>query len=655
MPKNTGNDDDDERKRFMNKRVKRYINKAKSVACIGDLIRIVEDSTSKIVRNCQRRRNSYRLSVYFQFVGFICCGYSIFSGTLWGYVWTRMSNFRSECIVPQSMYDLKKQADMQEYVKENKRGFLCANELWAVEAMACPLLDIEVLQGTMLTSCIVNAIQGFFCLCLCGGFRFFSNLPAHALGRPSKKMLCCGGWCKHGPWIVRLIHLIQLIVWFVFISDLQAQYKCKGDTSYSYDCVNSQSDCAYIQLLNCRYFWGSDDQYCEGRNVDMLLECFNPEMRAPFTGAADVRMMTDSPCLRCALLKTDSQSKDTDDFGLQDELGHELQNWCMEADPTSCFKLKKIHLLPLYCHCPKDMAARVTDRERYKYGLNQENCVGFDDERRLAEGDSRTNMAPPEEFEEAERIFRARNRTFKSATQEDVEFDKARKDSSPGLKVEGISSISKKVKSAITSIHQVDEVASATLADGPASATLALSPQPRSLQQQYQPGYGGQQQPGQAGQQPGGQYMNPYENEPEPPKGQTSDQVIRSAVSYFTWLSEREATWGEGDAFGISTLWDADEICMGTGDDDTDLCQQECTWAPITDPGFYFPKENCQQAGSFLYRYCLMYCYSFGCGWLVMTLVGVLVRITAKPETWFFNPRDANECFIWQWLRVLGP
>merc|ERR1719428_1795253 len=132
----------------------------------------------------------------------------------------------------------------------------------------------------MMAACVMNATEAGLCFLLAYGFRYFSNLPASSLSSTgaTRKMMWCGGFCKHGPWIVRLIHFVQFIVLLVFMVDLQGQFKCRGDTTYSFDCANSQSDCAYTQLLNCRYYWGSAD--CQPavteENDTPLLNCFNP-------------------------------------------------------------------------------------------------------------------------------------------------------------------------------------------------------------------------------------------------------------------------------------------------------------------------------------------------------------------------------------------
>lgn len=374
----------------------------------------------------------------------------------------------------------------------------------------------------------------------------------------------CGGFCKHGPWIVRAIHFVQCLVLLIFMVDLQASYKCRGDTTYSYDCANSQPDCGFTQLLNCRYYWGSTD--CEEirepiPETNELLSCFNPEFRGTFTGTVDIRLISDSTCMRCNILHLDKETKEMDDFDLADHDMEDLSEWCFDADPTTCFKLKNVHLLALFCACPRDMGARITNEQREKYGLVAESCAAFDAERRLTD-----------------------------ATQF-VSLPKAHVDE-------------KKLVAPAPDVHDPLPAPPRSLASGPKS----------------------------------------------------KNETVNDLVSYMEWLIEKVPLEND-DAFGISTMWDVDDICtVGSGNSqNTNLCQQECDWGPRGEPAFFFPKANCDQAGSWLFRHCNMYCYSACCGWLIMTLVGMIFKMTARPETWFFNPHEANELFFWQWLRVLGP
>lgn len=505
-------------------------------------------------------------------------------------MWTRLNGVREDCEldsiagIAETNYILKKQSDMNAWIELRRRAFLCGNEEWAVEAMACELEDIKQLQNTMLCSCIMNAIQALICLLLSIGFVYFSNVPASHLSSSStaRRLVWCGGFCKHGPWIVRLLHFIQLIVWMIFVSDLQVKYQCRGDTTYSYDCANAQNDCAYTQLLNCRYYHGSKDcgapseVISEGGEVtgeSPLLSCFNPEFRSSFTGSVDIRLISDSTCMRCNLLSLDLETKDVNDFGLSDHQVEPQSAWCMEADSTTCFKLKAVHILPLFCSCPRDMGSRVTQDQRDKYGLNPENCANFESARRLGMLPNYTKEFPNEYV------------TMPTAIPTGPE---------------------PKVRPEKTWVHPVPE------------ASPLQAPQRKLVAQEM-----------------------------------TKNETVGLLVEYFDLLQSTNPVM-EDDYFGISHLWDIDEVCS-TGTDDSDLCTQECDWAPQTYPDFFFEKANCEQPGSWLYRHCMMYCYSFMCGWLVMTLVGVIVKISAKPETWFFNPHEANELFFWQWLRILGP
>merc|ERR1711904_5017 len=128
---------------------------------------------------------------------------------------------------------------------------------------------------------------------------------------------------------------------------------------------------------------------------------------------------------------------------------------------------------------------------------------------------------------------------------------------------------------------------------------------------------------------------------------------IRTIREHFDNLKENAKD--TFDPYGYKTLLPVEDAVCISGKDDTDLCEQSCNWGPSDEPSYFFPKDACLQAGSFLFRYSRMYLFCLACLLCVMTLVGVVVRIGVRPETWFFNPNNVDECFIWPWLRVIGP
>merc|ERR1712139_44720 len=85
------------------------------------------------------------------------------------------------------------------------------------------------------------------------------------------------------------------------------------------------------------------------------------------------------------------------------------------------------------------------------------------------------------------------------------------------------------------------------------------------------------------------------------------------------------------------------------------LTAQECTWGVTTPEDYWFVTEDCGQHGSFLYRIALLYEYIAGCVWMAVTFLSQIVRVTSRPEPWFFNPQAPNEGRFWRFCRLIGP
>uniref|UniRef100_A0A7S1EXG8 Uncharacterized protein n=1 Tax=Noctiluca scintillans TaxID=2966 RepID=A0A7S1EXG8_NOCSC len=94
-------------------------------------------------------------------------------------------------------------------------------------------------------------------------------------------------------------------------------------------------------------------------------------------------------------------------------------------------------------------------------------------------------------------------------------------------------------------------------------------------------------------------------------------------------------------------------LCDRRGD--PGLCEQSCSWAPSNPPAYYFSDSQCSQQGSYVYRVCVLYSYLTVCVWIVLTILAQSLRLTTKPESWFFNPRSPDENYVWRFFRLLGP
>jgi len=82
---------------------------------------------------------------------------------------------------------------------------------------------------------------------------------------------------------------------------------------------------------------------------------------------------------------------------------------------------------------------------------------------------------------------------------------------------------------------------------------------------------------------------------------------------------------------------------------------QMCSWAPQTEPGFFYETEECQQAGSTLNRYVFIVSYVTVTLTVLLILIGLTVQYTVQPETWSYSPQRKDERWYWRLLRHLGP
>lgn len=83
--------------------------------------------------------------------------------------------------------------------------------------------------------------------------------------------------------------------------------------------------------------------------------------------------------------------------------------------------------------------------------------------------------------------------------------------------------------------------------------------------------------------------------------------------------------------------------------------KQQCSWAPQTQSDYFYDSDHCDQGGSFVYRFGLMYIYVSGSFAVMTTLIGQTVRLMAAPEPWFVNPNAGQENIIKKLLRWSGP
>lgn len=240
---------------------------------------------------------------------------------------------------------------------------------------------MRLLLDAVLTSAIINCVQCIICAALAWSFRIFSNLPAGRLqhGRTDLHTIILGGLCKQGPWLFRLLHLLQaclLVIFAIFLFD----EICLGDLPKTYNCAAYKADCAQNKLVNCLYHY-------ENCLIDskQALQCFNSEFREGFSGRLDVRLLHSNYCVRCEILKGDAEDIANDDeFYILDEGDRGTDFWKCSDTAISCFYTRV--WATIVCNC-QSTALNILEPNLYKE--MSESC----ENRRLASSTNTSNFA----------------------------------------------------------------------------------------------------------------------------------------------------------------------------------------------------------------------------------------------------------------------
>ncbi len=118
----------------------------------------------------------------------------------------------------------------------------------------------------------------------------------------------------------------------------------------------------------------------------------------------------------------------------------------------------------------------------------------------------------------------------------------------------------------------------------------------------------------------------------------------------------QEQEWREGEP---EVQWQEDpwqwERRAAEATSNIGIPEQACGFAPSTPDGYWYEESQCSQAGSYLYRFGLLYVYLAGCFWGLLTVLGQVVRVFSKPEPWLFNPKRPEEFIVWKLLRYCAP
>jgi len=295
----------------------------------GGCLHAVEDLWFKLKAWGRRRRNSYKLYLFFHLQGWVCLGVFIFALVLYSMSWSALNTSTPECTTAwQTTYD----SELQSQTVDGRQALVCDGE--SNQAVTCELADIRTLLNGILVSGVAILIQGVLSFNIAYAYNKFANLPQELLqhGKSGRMVAFFGAICKKGPWFGKLLHIFQGLTLAVLVI-IMVIGDCSMDLSRTYNCANYQADCEYIKLQNCRYYYGT----CAPSEND-LLNCYSLEGRAAFSGRIDARLVHFSSCIRCALLAADAENAAAyDEFWLLNESDKGTDTWQCSSVADSCF------------------------------------------------------------------------------------------------------------------------------------------------------------------------------------------------------------------------------------------------------------------------------------------------------------------------------
>lgn len=305
--------------------------------CLGGVLK----TWTRLRNRVLRRRNSYTLFIYHTVAAAVSFVLFVLSSTFYNFVWGQIKGPSQECLDFTFDTDERYLSDsgLANLTREGRKATTCTFE---IGFPACGLRDLRNLMDFMLCVGVACCLQWTVSLALAGSFRFFSNLPQERLqfGKATRWTAFLGGVCKWMPWATRALHMLQIFS-LVFLIYFLAMSTCRGDMSMTSQCASYDKECAFLKAKNCQYYY----TYCRQDATQELL-CLTPEVRAPFSGRMDVRLLTNDLCTRCAVLEADLADKtDEDEFQLLDPGDMGTSRWrCLSRSVSGsapkCFDVK---------------------------------------------------------------------------------------------------------------------------------------------------------------------------------------------------------------------------------------------------------------------------------------------------------------------------
>lgn len=265
-------------------------------------------------RCCKRRRNSYKLVLFFSFQTFVMFACVVLTAIMLGIAPAdelSSSEFCGNPSLPQPYSD----DDMKSATVDPRVTAFCPGKPEEnIAISACRTEERNALHGLTVAILVFSTIQFMlsFILALC--FLFFTNLPAEVLQHGSKEHKRCtdflGFMCKSGPTLTRVMHLaLMIIAWCFFVVNTAFPF-CNLRLDHTANCMGYRADCFYNKFKNCLYYYnycmeGADPSVCYNDGDASGSSTNDPKTSLAFSGRMDIRLITGTRGCLCALLRQD--------------------------------------------------------------------------------------------------------------------------------------------------------------------------------------------------------------------------------------------------------------------------------------------------------------------------------------------------------------
>eukprot|EP00929_Paragymnodinium_shiwhaense_P015877 TRINITY_DN123986_c0_g1_i1.p1 TRINITY_DN123986_c0_g1~~TRINITY_DN123986_c0_g1_i1.p1 ORF type:complete len:503 (-),score=86.36 TRINITY_DN123986_c0_g1_i1:86-1594(-) len=317
--------------------------------CVDSVIYRLDDAWFQVKAWLRRRRNGYKLFIFFRLQAAVTAGIFVLAVALFVIVNGDITAISSSCTLSTDMYDASllpaaplDDEKLRALTDSLGRAVTCTED---IDPGACSKADIDSVLNLIVASGACAGGQMLFSFILAQGFAQFTNLPREALqhGKTSRRSLIFGGICKLFPWPCRLMHFLLMLTLFAYSIVMFPQTMCMGEFPATKKCETVNSECAYVKMRNCQYYYNHcyptkteaglaavaavrsslmsrclETGIGEGSAVQPVTGIAGQEWmdRDRFSGFVDIRLVTTDECRRCRILRDDLDNIGTAHFWL---------------------------------------------------------------------------------------------------------------------------------------------------------------------------------------------------------------------------------------------------------------------------------------------------------------------------------------------------